>query len=280
MIPTKVKREFESTHVKHCSRPTRNIFSAMATSRMLGSTHVENVLNSDCYWFPGRWIGGTTMIVGPLLLLTGVLLRIQFHFFFPQQLAAFQEHSRLITASYSCFLAGNILMWPAVATIATLIGARRPGWALWGGTLVMFGLFARTFHAGVDHLAFQLVRVQDLRLATRAVADSYGAFQIVNGLTAAILFGWVVLAIGAYLSGTLGLVRSIALGLMSTLMIGVLKGSSPMSVAATGGLCVALAPLGIKMLRNQPRPSFRKLLGWALLIAAVVVLMFYFGQLG
>ena len=211
--------------MEHYRELRRIILSTMAVPSKSDSRNAETYLNSSGYWFPGRWIGGTTMILGPLLLLAGVLLRIQFHFFFPQQLAAFQQHPAMMTASDSCFLAGNILMWPAIATLARLIGAKRPGWALWGGVLVIFGLFARTFHAGVDHLAFQLVRVQDLHLATHAVANSYGAFQVVSGLTAAILFGWIVLAIGAYLSGTLGLLRSIALGLMSALMIGVLKGS-------------------------------------------------------
>jgi len=39
--------------------------------------------------------------------------------------------------------------------------------------------------------------------------------------------GWIALAIGAYLSGTLGLLGSIWLGLMSALMIGVLIGTVP-----------------------------------------------------
>jgi hypothetical protein len=37
--------------------------------------------------FPGRWVGGTAMALAPILLLTGALVRVQFHFFFPQQLA-------------------------------------------------------------------------------------------------------------------------------------------------------------------------------------------------
>ncbi len=231
-------------------------------------------------WFPGRWVGGTSLILGPLLLLAGVVLRIQFHFFLPQQLAAFQEHPTLIAASYSCFLAGNITMWPAVVTLANLIGATRPGWALWGGSFVMFGLFARTFHAGIDHLAFQMVRVQDLPTATRTVAGSYGAFHIVSALTATILFGWIVLAIGAYLSGTLGLVRSIALGSMAALMIGVLKGSSPTSVISTAGLCIALVPLGVTSLRAHPTPSPQKLAGWIVLVSGLIAAMFYLGQRG
>jgi hypothetical protein len=92
--------------------------------------------------------------------------------------------------------------------------------------------------------------------------------------------GWIALAIGAYLSGTLGLFRSIALGLMSALMIGVLKGSSLVSVAATGGLCVALVPLGVKVLRDGRTPSYRTILGWSVLMIGLVIIIFFIGQAG
>jgi hypothetical protein len=244
------------------------------------SLSVEGTPGGEAPWFPGRWVGGVAMILAPLLLLIGVVLRIQFPFFFPAQLAAFKEHPTLIVASYSLFAAGNVLMWPAIATLARLISVRQPGWALWGGTLAIFGLFARTFHAGVDHLAFQLVRVQNLDLATKAVADSYGAFHMFHSLSGAILFGWVLLAIGAYRSGTLGLLRSVALGLMSALMMGVLKGSTAVSVIATSGLCVALVPLGIKVLRDGPMPSSRAIFGWSLLVVGLGILLFFLGEAG
>src|SRR5262245_43096504 len=47
------------------------------------------------FWFPGRWVGGTAMTLGPILIFVGTLLRIQFHFFFPQQLAAFEARPTL-----------------------------------------------------------------------------------------------------------------------------------------------------------------------------------------
>jgi hypothetical protein len=231
-------------------------------------------------WFPGRWFGAASLIVSPPLLLTGVLLRIQFHFFFPQQLAAYHDHPRLMTAASSCFLAGNILLWPAVLSLANMIATRRSGWAAWGASFVIFGLFARTFHAGADYLAFQIVRIDGVDSATKTIAASYGAFHVVSTLNAMILLGWVLLAIGAYLSGTMGLVRSVALGLMAALMMGVLKGSSLTSVIAASGLCVAFVPLGFALLRTPSAPSARSLL---LGIAAALVLvaaLFYFGQLG
>lgn len=232
------------------------------------------------YWFPGRWLGGASLVLAPLLLLLGVLLRVRFHFFFPQQLAAFEEHPGLMRASYSAFVLGNVLLWPAIATLARRIGAHSPTWALWGGALAMFGLFARTFHAGVDHLAFQLVSVQNLEQATRAVGDQYGAFYVLNTFNLAILAGWLVLAVGAYRSGTLGLPRSIALALMSALMLGVLKGTSWTSVAATAGLCVALVPLGLEVLRDGPRPSGRSVAAWMLVVILAIVVFAVVGQLG
>lgn len=235
---------------------------------------------TESAWFPGRWVGGISLVVGPLLLLTGVLLRIRFHFFFPQQLEAARAHPTLMLAAYSAFLAGNIALWPGIVTLARRIGETRPGWAKWGGTLAIFGLFARTFHAGVDHLAFQLVRIQGVEVATRVVGDSYGAFHIVKMLNAAIMFGWFFLAIGAYRSGTLGPLRSVALAAMGALMMGVLKGSSAVSVVATAGLCVALVPLGVQVLREGPTPRPRAVVGYSLLVIAGLTVMFLLGQAG
>jgi hypothetical protein len=230
--------------------------------------------------FPGRWIGGVSMVLAPALLLSGVLLRIRFRFFFPQQLQAYAAHPALITASLNCFIAGNIALWPAIVTLAQKIGERRPLWALWGGAFVLFGLFARAFHSGADHMAFQMDRVLGVDAATTAVAASYGAFHIVSALNGAILFGWILLAIGAYLSRTIGLVRSIALGLMSALMMGILKGSSATSVVATAGLCVALVPLGIETLTRPPLPKMRTALAWSAVVIAVAAALFVLGQLG
>ncbi len=106
------------------------------------------------YRFPNGWIGGAALVLGPALLLAGTLLRSPFDFFFPQQLQAAADHPGLMAAAYTTFLAGHLVMWPAVAVLVQRIGAQKPGWATWAGMLVTVGLFARTFHAGVDHAAF------------------------------------------------------------------------------------------------------------------------------
>jgi hypothetical protein len=211
-------------------------------------------------WFPGRWVGGTALSLGPLLLLTGTLLRAPFHFFFPHQIAAAAEQPGLMTAAYSAFLAGNVLMWPAVATLARTIGLRRPVWAVWGGTLVVVGLFERTFtRASTTRPSPWCATAGPVRppgsSPTSARISTCSVF-----LSFTIMFGWYVLAIGAYLSGALGLIRSIALATMGLLPLGVLKGTEILSIIGTTGLVVALLPAGVRLLRSGPRPSRRAIL--------------------
>ncbi|GAA4305933.1 hypothetical protein [Compostibacter hankyongensis] len=247
---------------------------------MQEETVPEGKLRQEAFRFPGRWVGGTSMILAPLLLLAGILLRMHYPFFYTYQLTAFREQPALITTSYSLFALGNVLLGPAIITLAQRIGTRRPVWAVWGATLTLLGLFARTFHAGVDHLAFQLTRSESLEEATRQIGDAYGAFHVFHAFNLFILCGWIVLAAGAYLSRTLGLIGAIALALMSVLMIGVLKGTGITSIIAAAGLCIALLPLGIKVLCEGPRPSFRSLTGWLLLLAALGYLCYFLGEKG
>lgn len=214
-------------------------------------------------WFPGRWIGGLSLIIGPLLLLAAALLRIQFHFFYDAQLAAYADHPLLITAAYSCFVLGCIFLWPGIITLVRFIGVKHPTLAIWGGMFTILGLIGRVFHGGIDHMAFQLVNVQSLEFATKAVSDSYQAFHIVRYLNGWMMAGWILLAIGAYRSGTLGLIRSVALGSMFFLPLGTLKGTRFESTFLILGLCIALIPLGVKVLRDGPPPS-RKAIIWAI----------------
>jgi len=235
----------------------------------------------DAFWFPGRWVGGGSLVLGPLLLLTGALLRIQFDFFFPAQLAAAKTHPGLIAAAYGFFLTGIVCLWPAILTLARSIGATKPGWALWGGTLTMLGLFKRAFDYGANDFALQLVNIQGVDAATRTVGEYYGAFEgVAHTLSLAALTGWIVLAVGAYLSGVLGIGRAIALSMMAGLMLGVLKGSTWFSALQIAGLCVALVPLGISVLRNGPRPSAGLTGAVLLAIVTVTVISYLLGQAG
>ncbi|MFD4643143.1 hypothetical protein ACFWN2_37960 [Lentzea sp. NPDC058436] len=207
--------------------------------------------------FPNGWVGGAALVAGPVLLLAGTLLRSPFHYFFPDQLRAVAEHPTLVRAAYTAFLAGNVVMWAAVAHLVQRTGTR---WAAWGGVLVTVGLFARTFHAGVDQAAFNAAKQLGVQGATDLVARGYGELHLFSFLSFTIMFGWFVLAIAAYRAKALGIARSVALASMGLLPLGVLKGTELLSVVGTAGLCFALVPLGVQVLREQARPTRKDVL--------------------
>ncbi|MFE6889254.1 hypothetical protein [Streptomyces sp. NPDC057694] len=258
---------------------TRSMVAPAATigARLRDALPVERLEGTG---FPGRWVGGAALVLGPLLMLTGALLRVRFHFFYPGQLTAYEGHRTLVATAYGLFAAGSLLLWPAVAVVAARIGARSAGWGVWGGVLVMFGLFARAFHAGADHLAFQLVRSQGVGPATEAVSAGYGAFHVFAALNLAVLAGWIVLALGAWRTRVLGPVRAAALGLTAALPLGVLKGTTPLSLVALAGLCAGLVPLGLALLRERPRPTRKTVLRWVPLTLVTLGLMMLLGQAG
>ena len=212
--------------------------------------------STDSLPFPGRWIGGVCLILGPLLMLAGAVLRMQFHFFAPQQLQAFAAHPDLITAAYSTFWVGVVALSFAVLTLVHRIAAWSRTWAFWGGAFALVGLFNRIFSAGIDHLAFQTVTVLGADQAYAVVSDTYRAFHVFRSSNPAVMLGWPVLAIGAYRAGVLGAVQSAALALMFILPFGTLKGTEIRSLALIG-LCIALVPLGVRTLREGPPLSRR-----------------------
>ncbi|MBQ0967122.1 hypothetical protein KBY91_13500 [Streptomyces sp. RK23] len=78
----------------------------------------------------------------------------------------------------------------------------------------------------------------------------------------------------------LGPARAAALGLTAALPLGVLKGTTPLSLVALAGLCAALVPLGWALLRAAPRPSRAAVLRWMPLTLATLGLMVLLGQAG
>jgi hypothetical protein len=229
---------------------------------------------------PGRFLGGLSLVLGPLTIATAVALRSGYDFFFPSQLAEYAVHPRLVVISSSAFVVGTVLLWPGLLTLAQRIAPARPRLAWWGCVLAITGLFKRAFDAGADYLAYELVRVQGLAVATQAVADSYSGFNIMRTASPAIMAGWVVLAIGAWRSGVLGLAPAIALGAVAALPMGVLKGSHLGSQVAAAGLLIALVPLGVRVLRDGPWPGWRRVALGAAVTVVVGTAFVVLGTLG
>ena len=112
------------------------------------------------------------------------------------------------------------------------------------------------------------------------VGKTYGAAHVVAALNPAIMFGWPVLALGAWRAGVLPWWRALALAAMAALMLGVLKGSTRTSVACLSGLAVALVPLGVRVLLDGHRPRPAAVAAWAVGVPAPIALAYLIGRLG
>ncbi len=233
------------------------------------------------FWFPGKWVGGSCLILGPAVLLAGILLRVRYNFFFPDQLAAYQQEPLLMTVSYSLFALGNVLLVFGVAALVQQIGKSRPFLASSAGILVIAGLIARTFHAGADYLAFQLVnRFGAEEAAAMVGGKAYSAFHIFRTANPAILFGWLILAYSVFISREMNPLCAFCIALAAGMPLGVLKGTTYFSIAGAAGLCLAFVPYGIKMLKQGERVSPLRVALGILAVCAVTALFAVVGQLG
>ncbi|MFB4283321.1 hypothetical protein ACBJ59_49020 [Nonomuraea sp. MTCD27] len=232
--------------------------------------------------FPGRWIGGGTLVLGPVIMCAGFLLRYlstvtalspqQYAWAEAQpfaaygQLLAYTSEPALLTLSYAVFALGAILLFPAFITLAQHVGG---GLAFWGAGLLVAGLFARLYFAGADQTAFQLTEVIGLDQATSAIMKeyvdiSYGPWRVPVWASVGQFAGSLLLAVAAWRSGLFGTARAVMLLLAGGTWMGVLKGASIPDVLVAGLLCVALVPLGTQVLRARlPSPIGRsKVLSW------------------
>ena len=218
--------------------------------------------------WPGPRFGAAALVLAPLLLLAGELVRSEHYYFFPAQLAAMVTDSGTLLTSYALYTAGLVLMIPAFLALAGLISSERPGWAFWGATIAIVGSSVRIFQEGISFLALQLVDAQGLETATAAVRDTYGAWyvlQTLNGSDNSRGPCWPSAPIALGCSA----VNALGLAFMMTHYSGVLKGTDLNSLTGAVLLAAVLVPLGVRLWRSA-EPVSRKV--WWGSIAAVAFL--------
>ncbi|GAA3168529.1 hypothetical protein GCM10010466_68360 [Planomonospora alba] len=230
-------------------------------------------------WFPGRFIGGGALVLGPLLWFAGLTLRHlagstaeftseQRAFFAtqpfaaPEQLAAYAVNPGPATAGYALYTAGAIVLCLAVVVLARVAAAGSPRLARLGGALVVVGLFSRLYWAGVDETALRLIGTLGLERTTEIVMDlytdiSYGPWRVPVSAAFGLYVGTPLLGLAAFRSGAFGTGRVVLFLFAGWMWTGVLKRSELIDGVLSGAaLCLVLVPLGIKVLRDaapQPR---------------------------
>lgn len=238
-------------------------------------------------WFPGRWPSGTALVLGPLLYLAGLFLRYRAQeqgeftrqeraafaesgFALPEQLALYAEQPELVTHAYAAFAASAVVLLFAYLALARLGVDRAPVLAVLGGACAVLGELARFNRAGVDHTAFQLVDELGLEKTTEVllaayVPVSYGPWWVPVTLSALSFLAPFLLAAALFRAGVFGTGRAVLLVIGMLLWSGVLKEAYLQDWLVCGvALCVALVPLGVRMLLGRiPEPrEERRLLSW------------------
>ena len=231
---------------------------------------------NENFWIPGPLVGGIALILAPILLFAGGLLRflaVELHpeevapyadhwTFFPSQLALYQDHPALQYHGYGLCLVGLVCLWPAVLALAHLIAPKSPKLALWGAIVLIFALFGRAIWVGVELLAFQLVDIHGTASAIETIEASYvdisyGFYRFPVAIGLASFPGWILLGIGAYRSNVTGPVGALVLAVGPWLAPGVLKEIHILGTVASAVSCLVFVPLGVRMLRGSLRPKRR-----------------------
>ena len=109
-----------------------------------------------------------------------------------------------------------------------------------------------------------------MEVVTNLAGDFYGMFHVVNILNFSILCGWIVLALGAYLSRVFGRFRAVALGIMFAVALGILKGTNMTTIISLTGLSIALIPLGLQVVRSGDKPKLKTVFLYIILILLVL----------
>jgi hypothetical protein len=220
--------------------------------------------------WPGSQLGAGALILAPLFLLAGEIVRSGHYYFYPQQLAGMVSDPVTIMTSYSLYTVGLVLTIPAFLALAGLIAKERPGWAFWGGTIAIIGSTVRIFQEGINFASLQLVGVQGLETATTAVDQTYGLWYVLKTMDGSDNLAWGLLAIGTYRARVLGWVPALGVAFMMNHYSGVLKGTDLNSLTGAILLAAALVPLGITLWRNAEPVSRR---AWWIGIAAIALLL-------
>jgi hypothetical protein len=186
-----------------------------------------------------------------------------------EQLSAYAADPALTVAGYAVFLIGAILLIPAVVTLAGLAMTRSPWLAVLGGLLVLLGMLARLYFAGVEQAAFQLADAQGLDAAAGFVVDtyvdtSYGPWRVPVTAAFGQYLGMPLLAAGLYRAKIFGGGRVLLLLWSATMWTGVLKAAGWLDVLSALALCLVFVPLAIQLVRDG-EPHLRQnrgLLSW------------------
>jgi hypothetical protein len=237
-------------YIENRSSKLKGGFMSSSTLHQLDKPTQE--LADTTRWFPGPAITGIAMIAGPAMGIVGAATYIGIYGASGVELlSGFGVAAGRAGIAVNAATLAMLLLMPAIVGLATLISMRQPRLGRVGGLLSLVGLGGPLFFQGVYTLTLQLAQASVTAGAPDAIDATQASLHVINLAGVALVAGFIVLAIGAARSSVLPRARAILLGLSALLPAGFIGGIIEISAGAFIAMFVALAPLGIRLLRGD-----------------------------
>lgn len=193
------------------------------------------------------------MIAAPIILIAATFVGMNvYKALGVDYVHAMGQHMVRTAVTFNLVVAGMILLMLAVIGLAGRLADRGSGIGRWGGILAVIGLLGPLFFNGVYFAGFQLAGTGS-EAAAGAMIDRAQIIpsNVINLAGPALVFGFVLLAIGAGRARVLNRFSAWALGLTCIIPAGFISGHLAISTIGFAGAAVALVPLGINILRQH-----------------------------
>jgi hypothetical protein len=203
--------------------------------------------------FPGRVTTGVCMIAAPILLAALCLLGSGVYKFDGRAfLTAMAAHPAITTTFLNAVPIAVFLLMLAAIGLAGAARAASPRLSDIGGALALLGLCGPIFFIATEFCGYQLSSPAHLA----AGAYMYDQANMVPRISlnisgAAIVAGFILLAVAANRAGLLGRTRAVCLACTALLPFGFISAILPISAAGFIGCSIALVPLGLSWLRTR-----------------------------
>jgi len=204
--------------------------------------------------FPGAGVTGACMIAGPALAVVASALGAgSYHARGAAFVAAMAGHPTQFDLAVQLSLAAMILLLFAVIGLATMIAGVVALWGRVAGVFTVIGLLGPISFESVYWAASRITDSAGHRAAAARLIDQSQIIprSIMNISGPCLVLGFVLLGVAAHRAGVLDGPRAILLAVTCAIPAGFISGHLVIAVVAFACTTVALAPLGLRLLRAR-----------------------------
>lgn len=225
----------------------------MMSSRLSGASTTHGSVPT--IGFPGRVTSAVCMIVAPIVLCAMCLMGADiYHFYGRPLLTAMAAHPDRTETFLNVVPIAIVMLMLAVVGLAGAARAASPRLADFGGAALLLALCGPIFFVAIEFAGYQLAGPEHLAAGAYMYDQANMIPRIsLNIVAPAFLAGFITLSLAAYRAGVFGRFRAICFAGTLLLPAGFISGILLFSAAGFLACTIALAPLGVALLRHPPR---------------------------